>query len=139
MNDIDIDGDQGNPLSRYNEEKSLPCNFGGISLGKDGEDIEVVTIDSMCLDNLGFIHCDAQGSEPFIMFGGQKTIRENRPVILYENSKFYEDYLYKKVSESYPNFSEEGKFDIKKFCMEELNYSSFIDRCQGGIDTLLIP
>ena len=30
-------------------------------------------------------------------------------------------------------------WDIKKYCMEQLNYSKFIDRFNGSIDTLLIP
>jgi hypothetical protein len=40
---------------------------------------------------------------------------------------------------AYPAYEEESKFDLKKYCMEQLNYSSFIDRYNGGIDTLLLP
>ena len=93
----------------------------------------------MKLDNIGFIHCDAQGSENFIFSKGKETVKKNRPVILYENNELYATYLYNNVCQSYPNFKEESKFDLKKYCMEELKYSKFIDKFNGGIDTLLIP
>jgi len=47
--------------------------------------------------------------------------------------------IYDNVCKSYPNYKEESVFDIKKYCIEQLGYSSFIDKINGGIDTLLIP
>jgi FkbM family methyltransferase len=139
MNNIDLDGGGGIVSSRYNEENNLNCNFGGICLGNDGENINVTTIDSLNLDDIGFIHCDAQGSENFIFSKGIETITKHRPIILYENNELYGKYLYDNVCSSYPNYKEESKFDIKKYCIEELNYSMFIDKFNGSIDTLLIP
>ena len=63
MNSIDVDGGGGLVEKRYGEENNLSCNFGGISLGADGEQIKLTTIDDMELDNIGYIHCDAQGAE----------------------------------------------------------------------------
>ena len=94
---------------------------------------------NMKLDNIGYIHCDAQGSENFIFSKGIETINKYRPVILYENKELYGTYLYDNVCKSYPTYSEESKFDIKKYCMEQLHYSKFVDLFNGGIDTLLIP
>jgi len=139
MNNIDLDGGGGVVKKRYNEENNLNCNFGGISLGDDGEDINLTTIDNMKLDDIGFIHCDAQGSENFIFSKGIETIKRCRPVILYENKDFYGEYFYDNVCKSYPNYKEESMFDIKKYCIEQLNYSNVIDRYNNGIDTLLIP
>ena len=139
MNNIDLDGGGGVVTKRYNEENDLNCNFGGIGLGKDGEEINLTTIDSMNLDDIGFIHCDAQGSENFIFSKALETIAKYRPVIFYENNQMYGKYLYDNVCASYPYYKEESLFDIKKYCIEELNYSTFIDRFNGGIDTLLIP
>ena len=139
MNDIDLDGGGGLVAKRYNEESNLGCNFGGIGLGRNGEDIQLTTIDNMALDNIGYIHCDAQGSENFIFSKGIETIRKYRPVILYENNEVYGRYLYHNVCRSYPEYTEESRFDIKKYCMEQLNYSKYIDRFNGGQDTLLIP
>ena len=93
----------------------------------------------MGLDNIGIIHCDAQGAEIFIFSKGLETIYKNRPVIYYENNEIHGKYLYDNVCNSYPNYIEENKFDIKTFCMEELKYSHFIEQFKSGIDTLLIP
>ncbi len=139
MNNIDLDGGGGVISKRYNEECNLGCNFGGVCLGKDGEQIKLTTIDSMGHDNIGYIHCDAQGAEPFLFSGGKELIRRDRPVILYENYGLYGDYLYKNIKNSYSQYEIESQFDIKKYCMEELGYSNYIDRFNGGIDTLLLP
>jgi len=44
MNNIDLDGGGGVVSKRYNEENNLNCNFAGISLGKEGENIRLTTI-----------------------------------------------------------------------------------------------
>ena len=139
MNNIDLDGGGGVVSKRYAEENILNCNFGGIGLGDDGENINLTTIDNMKLDDIGFIHCDAQGSENFIFSKGIETIKKYRPHILYENNELYGRYLYDNVCKSYPTYKEESIFDIKKYCMEQLNYSFCIDKFNGSIDTLLIP
>jgi FkbM family methyltransferase len=139
MNNIDLDGGGGVVSKRYGEENTLDCNFGGIGLGCDGENITLTTVDNMELENLGYIHCDAQGSENFIFSKAQETIKKHRPVILYENINLYGAYLFDNICKSYSSYIEESQFDIKQFCMKELNYTSFIDRFNGGIDTLLIP
>lgn len=139
MNDIDLDGGGGIVLKRYNEEQNLNCNFGGIGLGLNGEEITLTTIDSMNLDDVGYIHCDAQGSENFIFSKGIDTIKKFKPLIYYENNELYGRYLHDNVCNSYPQYRNERLFDIKKYCMEELNYSKYIDRFNGGVDTLLIP
>ena len=138
MSNIDLDGGGGIVKECY-KDCNINCNFGGICLGIDGENIKLTTIDNMNLDDIGFIHCDAQGSESFIFSKGLETIKKYKPVILYENILLYDNTLYNNVCSSYPNYNEESKFDIKKYCMEQLNYSHFIDRFNGGIDTLLIP
>ena len=93
----------------------------------------------MNLDDIGYIHCDAQGSENFIFSKGIDTIKKFKPLIYYENNELYGRYLYDNVCNSYPQYRNESLFDIKKYCMEELNYSKCVDRFNGGIDILLIP
>ena len=139
MNSIDMDGGGGNVLKRYTNESDLECNFGGLCLGNDGEEITMTTIDSMNLDNIGFIHCDAQGSENFIFSKGKETISKNRPVILYENMDFYGTYLYDNVCKSYPEYKNESNFNLTKYCMQELKKSVCNHRYNGGIDSLFIP
>ena len=143
MNDVDLDGGMGLVSKRYHEEKNLPCNFGGIGLGGKGEVINLVTVDNMVdnmkLDNIGFIHCDAQGAENFIFSRAIETIKKFRPVIYFENNQVYGKYLYDNVCKNHPSYKEESLFDVKRYCMETLKYSRFIDRFNGSIDTLLIP
>ena len=78
-------------------------------------------------------------SENFIFSKGIDTIAKNRPVILYENKDICGDLLYNNVVNCYPDYEEESLFDIKKYCIETLGYSGFIDGFNNGIDTLLIP
>lgn len=143
MNSMDYDGGGGNVQKRYDTESELSCNFGGIPMGDDGETIELTTIDSMNLNNIGFIHCDAQGAETFIFSKGLELIKECRPVIIYENNKEapprFGRYLYDHVCRSYPQYKEESIFDIKKYCLETLNYSQCIDNFDNSVNTLLIP
>ena len=139
MNNIDLDGGGGVVEKRYNEENNLNCNFGGIGLGCSGETITLTTVDDMNLENIGFIHCDAQGSENFIFSKAIDLIEKNRPVILYENNQHYCKLLYDNVCKSYTEYSEESLFDIKNYCMNDLNYVEFIDQFNNSIDTLLIP
>lgn len=140
MNNIDMDGGGGIVSERYNKENHLKCNFGGICLGINGEKVKSITIDdNMKYTNIGFIHCDAQGSENFIFSKAIKFIEDNRPVILYENNYKYSKYLYNKVCDSYPEFIENSKFNLENYCIEKLKYSKVIHRFNGGFDDLLIP
>lgn len=139
MNAIDLDGGGGIVEKRYNEEIDLNCNFGGIGIGTDGEIINVTTIDRMNIDNIGFIHCDAQGAENFIFSNSIETIKKNRPVILYEDNENYYRCLYDNVCNAYPHYIRESKFDLKKYCIEELKYTICIEKFNESIDTLLIP
>jgi len=139
MNQFDIDYSLGDVRRRYNEDRHLPCNFGGVGLGKDGEKVKVLTIDSLGLENLGYIHLDAQGAENFILHGGRETIRKFRPLIYFEDNAKYYPLLYKTVCQAYPDYVEESQFNVVKFCMEEMGYESYIERFNGGIDALLLP
>jgi FkbM family methyltransferase len=47
-------------------------------------DVEVVTLDSLQLDNIGFIKLDLEGNELAALMGAQQLIEKNRPVILAE-------------------------------------------------------
>lgn len=139
MNNIALDG--GQDVQKHYQNVDLPCNFGGLALGESGEEIKLTTVDSMNLENLGFIHCDAQGSENFIFSNAVKTITKYKPVILYENNIYNkrEKYLYDNVCKSYPEYEKESKFDIAEFCLEELNYKTCIYNYNDGMDTLLLP
>jgi hypothetical protein len=139
MNDTDIDGAKGNVGNRYSNESSLPCNFGGISLGESGEEIELTTIDEMNVTNIGFIHCDAQGAEPFIFSKGIDLIKRDMPVIFFEDNVRFGKYLYLQVCKSYPEYADYSDFSIEDYCIDELGYSKCIINFDNSGDTLLVP
>jgi len=139
MNGIDLDGGGGTVSRRYGDESNLDCNFGGIGLGTGGEEIEMTTIDDISLNDIGFIHCDAQGSENFIFSRGVDTLSKCRPVVYYEDNERLADYLYNNVCNAYPIFKTASKFRVDEFCAGKLNYSGKIERFNGGLDTLLFP
>ena len=139
MNDVALDGGQ-DIISHY-QNTSLACNFGGLGLGKKGEEVSLTTVDNLNLENIGFIHCDAQGSENFIFSKATETLKKYKPIIYYENNANNESerYLYDNVCSSYPDYEKESLFDVKEFCIKELNYKTCIDQFNGGMDTLLVP
>jgi FkbM family methyltransferase len=137
MNNIDLDGRGGIVSNMY--ENSQPCNFGGICLGKEGEQIEMLTIDSMNLEDIGFIHCDAQGSENFIFSESIQTVNKYRPVVFYEDNAQFAHYLYNTVCNNYPEYTLNSKFNIKEYFINNLHYSTYIERFNSGLDNLLIP
>ena len=139
MNDTDLDCSGGNVLKRFNEESNLPCNYGGICIGENGEEVEFVTVDNMKdIENIGFIHIDAQGAENFILSKATKVIEKYRPVIYFENNEKYDTLLYNKVCSSYPSYVDESTFDIKEFCINKLGYSKIIEKFNNGNDDLII-
>jgi FkbM family methyltransferase len=138
MHSMDLDG--GGPVAKaYSEASHNNFNFGGLGIGQDGEEVTMRTIDTMGLDNIGFIHCDAQGAENYIFSKGIDTIRKCRPVIFYENNFAFAKHYYDNISNTYPEYKEEGLFDVSRYCMDTLGYSECIHKFNGGIDTLLIP
>jgi FkbM family methyltransferase len=156
MNNIDLDGAGGKYLNRYNEESELDCNFSGACLGSEltkvgensendendenGEQINLITLDSFKeFENIGFIHCDAQGAENFIFSNSTNILNKFKPVIFYENNFEYGRHLHDFICEKYQKYKKESEFDIKKYCSETLGYNKFIDKFNDSIDTLLIP
>lgn len=123
-------------LKISNKNESF-CNYGGVEVGKGGEKINVTTIDNMNHDNIGFIHCDAEGSESFIFSMSLNTLSKNRPVIYFENSKKYNQEKFNNIINNYPNYKKEGNFDLVNYCIKKLKYSKVIKI--GTCDDLLLP
>ena len=141
MNNIDMDGGNGLVEKRYNEERNLPCNFGGITLGKHGESVRLTTLDMLRdkIDNVGFIYCSAQGSESFIFSSALQFIMKHRPVIFFVNNKIYHRYQYEKIVEHYSYFQNLGEFDIIEYCINNLNYVKYYEIFNYDKYILLLP
>jgi len=61
-------------------------NFGGLSLGTDGEDVDMITVDSMNFTKVDLLFIDVEGSESLVIIGAIKTILKFRPVVMYEKN-----------------------------------------------------
>jgi FkbM family methyltransferase len=61
-----------------------PKNEGGTAIGEGGDIAEMITLDSMNLANVSLIKVDVERYEYYVFKGAEKTILENRPVLIFE-------------------------------------------------------
>lgn len=100
----------------YDDEKVR--NYGGLQIGKDGEQVDMISIDSLQLENVRLIKIDVEGAERLVIYGGRKTIEKYKPIIVYEdNWKDITDDMVETLKLS----SAVRNFDIPKF-LESLGY-----------------
>ena len=94
-------------------------NLGGVQLGKGGQSIEIITIDSLELDALDYVKIDVEGAETLVLMGGEKTIKKFKPIICFEFNDF------KKLSSEY--LKELGYDSIKtpRELLESWGYTNF--------------
>ena len=63
-------------------------NFGGVSLGgAQGEEVEVVTLDSLVLPRLRLLKVDVEGMEREVLAGARQTIGRLQPALYIENDR----------------------------------------------------
>jgi FkbM family methyltransferase len=134
--DLDRKTPKFNSILELEQNKKM-INYGGVCIGTGGEKTKCYKLDNMGFDNIGFIHSDAQGAEPYLFYGARKLIKRNKPVIFFENIELYGKYLYKIVQKAYPKYEKQSGFNIIDYCMNDLKYSKCIN--MGQFDTLLIP
>jgi FkbM family methyltransferase len=68
------------------DHKQKGCNKGGLGIGKGGEAIKIITLDSLNLPGLDFIKIDVEGAEGLVIQGGAETIKKYKPVIFFEHN-----------------------------------------------------
>ena len=81
-----------------------PDNFGGFGLQeqKSNKPVDIITLDSLSIENISFIKCDVEGHELNVLEGAIETIEKNKPTLIVEvwqqNHKFFfNSNLYKKL------------------------------------------
>jgi FkbM family methyltransferase len=94
-------------------------NYGGMRLGRGGESVAAITLDSLGLENVSVIKVDVQGSERLMFYGARDTIRRNLPVVAFE---VLEDDLAESVSSELAIPKEVAAFDIVAF-LKGLGYA----------------
>jgi FkbM family methyltransferase len=72
------------------QDYDAPGNFGGVELSNDtnkGTSIEIITVDSLDLDNCHCIKIDVEGMEAEVLSGATNTIIKLRPIVFVENDR----------------------------------------------------
>jgi len=64
-------------------------NFGGVSLGNftEGEQVPVITLDSLALPACHVLKIDVEGMESEVLQGGRDTLARHRPLLYVENDR----------------------------------------------------
>jgi len=113
--------DDGTPLNYLKDQIS---NFGGLSLGKDGEQVPMISLDDIFLKNsapIRMIKIDVEGAERLVVYGARQLISRDKPVIFFEKNK-------KKITQSMIDFFELKEevidFNIVLF-LKNIGYTQF--------------
>lgn len=72
----------GEEIVLNSKEKS---NFGGIGIGHGDEIVEMKSLDSLNLKNIGLIKIDGEAAEPLVFMGAKKLIEDQRPLIVFKH------------------------------------------------------
>ncbi|WP_059359751.1 FkbM family methyltransferase [Parachlamydia acanthamoebae] len=74
----------GDTFKSIEMNPSVAGNEGGTSIGSGGDSAEMITLDSLHLDNVSFIKMDVENFEYEVLLGAKETILRNRPYIILE-------------------------------------------------------
>tara|TARA_B110000208_G_scaffold191711_2_gene259723 strand:- start:3347 stop:4123 length:777 start_codon:yes stop_codon:yes gene_type:complete len=73
-------------------DKNKKNNIGAIGISKDidkgCESIKTITLDSLNINNINFIKIDIEGHEYQAFLGGLKTLKKNKPTIIFEEHNY---------------------------------------------------
>lgn len=69
---------------KYNVENTI--NYGAIGLGENGENVSMITIDSLNLKQCDYIKIDVEGAEVLVLMGAVNTIKLFHPIIFFEEN-----------------------------------------------------
>lgn len=70
----------------------VPEKTGRSHVAPEGEAVAMIELDYLEITDLDFLKIDVEGYEKRVLLGGEKTIRENKPVIVIEQAGHEELY-----------------------------------------------
>ncbi len=73
-------------LEKVYDARQMGHNKGGLGIGKGGEPMKMITLDSLNLPGLDFIKIDVEGAEGLVIQGAQETIKKYKPVVFFEHN-----------------------------------------------------
>lgn len=92
-------------------------NYGGLQVGYNGEKVDMISIDSLKLNNVKMIKIDVEGCEKMVLYGAKDTIAKHKPIVIYEYNWKNDE----KMEELLNVNNNVKSFDIVKF-MESVGY-----------------
>ena len=113
------DGPNAHKQIEYGTDNNF--NLGGVSLGEDGEEVEMITIDSLKLDKCEFVKIDVEGFEKHVLIGGMETFKKYKPIIFFESNQKEKES--KGIYELDEEYDEMNTFE---FILKKLNYKVII-------------
>lgn len=129
---LNCNDDEGNPL----DYECKRANFGGLNLGKDGEPVAMITLDSIrhiFTQKIKYIKIDVEGAESLVIHGARRLIEDFRPFVFFEHN--YKT-LTKDMVKMYNLSANIVNFNIFDFFLKELGYERII---KMGNNYLAIP
>jgi FkbM family methyltransferase len=69
-----------------NDQISGGYNKAGLGIGKGGEKMNIITLDSLNLPGLDYMKIDVEGAEGLVIMGARETIKKYKPVIFFEHN-----------------------------------------------------
>lgn len=73
-------------IESVEDKAHMGWNKGGMGIGKGGEKMKLMTIDSLDLPGLDYMKIDVEGAEGLVIQGAKKTIEKFHPIICFEHN-----------------------------------------------------
>ena len=73
-------------ISTVEDKNHRGWNKGGLGIGKGGEKMDIITLDSLNLPGLDYMKIDVEGAEGLVIMGAKETIKKYMPVICFEHN-----------------------------------------------------
>jgi len=94
-------------------------NFGGMNVGKGGEQVKMVSLDNIFFPSVNVIKIDVEGCEPLVIDGAREIIETYKPVVFYEKNH---KTITREMIEMFNLSKNLINFDAKDYFIKEKGY-----------------
>lgn len=96
-------------------ESKEEINYGGLMLGIDGQEVDMITLDSLMdkVKKVKLMKVDVEGAEPLVFYGARELIKRDMPIIIFEKNW---QVLGKDVLDKMEVKEQVANFDIIEYC-----------------------
>ena len=114
-------------------DKKTPVHYGAVHIGTGKTSSNMITIDSLSLNNVSAMKVDVEGAEPLVFYGAKNTIKKYKPVIVFE---YNESKLSKDIIKTMNLDNDISTFNIVEYC-KSLGYKDMYELYID--DYMLVP